>query len=1634
MISSLKQSLNHIPAKVMSGLGLMLLFTLTATSSQAAITDIGNAPLISTTTGDVLPNLMYILDDSGSMASDFMPDYVVDSNKCKTTGTSGSFSAACAAGDPPYMTSQFNSLYYSPFITYLPPVNADGTSRVQMDSAQTAGWTNVPFDAYGIYSNTNTSLIPSLINSTIGYRDVAWCNTATPTTADLIDPAVCKKNSQYIYPNNTGTQASSYNQRISLRGHPYYYTVAPGEFCTNKNLTACLTQAAPSAGFTFPAFLRWCNSAARTNCQAKYVETTGYTFAKWSGVESGTSSTGKIRIDADTAGCGGAGQPSCTAPSAMNITDITVDGVRIVATPVPTNLNITNTTNNTDRNTLASRIRDAINNYTPATGDDFTAIVSGNEVIVTRLGAGPFMGTIDVQSSSVTRAAIAGAQAQGEFNVTKVGKDQSGSSANTGRCNTSSSPATNCPVTVQVTQVRVGAPSNTNITTGTITYSTGSLNAGSGSGNTTRYALATLIKDNINTTISSPFDYTATCGSGTAGAGATCTTDQITVTAVTEGTATHGTITITSAVTSNALGAVNTGNLSIGSVTNMGSLTAGIAGVSAKTYTIPNTITQFNGGTPSVNTFSRVDIEPTTLSYPKASSRTDCAGTTCTYAEEMTNFANWHAYYRNRMMLMKTSTSLAFKTIDSRFRVGFFTINSNASYLPIGPFTPTQKTNWYNKLFAAGGNSGTPLRDALSKAGRIYAGKGSAAIGNAADPVQYSCQQNFTILTTDGYWNGGGGLDITGAAITNLDGGATPRPMYEGATSLSNTLADSAKYYYDTDLRTGVAGSAACTGGTRPNGTTGDVCENNVFVTTTDNNLQQHMTTFTLGLGVDAALTYTTDYKTATEGDFYELKQGTLDWSAPVANTQTTIDDLWHAAVNGQGTYFSAKNPTQLSTSLSEALNSIKAKVGAGAAAATSTLNPVSGNNFSYVASYTSAKWIGNLEARTIDVDDGKVSEDATWCLENVAADSCAAPSIVEAVTTGSSTEYVCKTGGATLATCPSPGILDGTDCKVEIATACTGTLQTKVSNTADTRTILMNSSGTLADFTYANIAAVGKNTNFDNAFLAANLPQSSNDFDDLGNPMTPAKKALLNGATLVNYLRGNTGYENRASNLVGPVDNRIYRTREATLGDLIDSTPVYIGAPQSNFSDPGYGPVTATGTFKNAQQSRAGTVYIGSNDGMLHAIDAINGQERWAFIPTMVLDNMWKLARKDYSSQHSYYLNGDLIINDVCTANCTSAVSAVWKTILIGALNGGGFGYFALDITNPASPALLWEFDKTDDSDMGYSYGNPVITKKTDGTWVVLVTSGYNNLTGGNAGKGILYVLNPTTGSIISKYSTGVGTAADPSGLAKINAYVNEAATNNTALYIYGGDLLGNVWRFDINTAQSSSNPFKLAILKDPSGVVQPITTRPELAEINGKRVLYVGTGKYLGVSDIGDTQQQTIYAITDVSVGPLTTFDNPRASATMVNQTLTNDVATSTRKVTSPNPVNFATGRGWYVDFLDPKERQSVPAQLVFGTLLLPTIVPTNTLCSPGGYGWLNFLDYKTGAAVSGNLVSAKTNAPIVGINVLYIKGKPVVNIVTADNPTPTIPSVNPPFTGGTESNFSNHRAIWRELIEEE
>jgi type IV pilus assembly protein PilY1 len=181
-------------------------------------------------------------------------------------------------------------------------------------------------------------------------------------------------------------------------------------------------------------------------------------------------------------------------------------------------------------------------------------------------------------------------------------------------------------------------------------------------------------------------------------------------------------------------------------------------------------------------------ITATTTTYPKLGARSDCAADPCTYEEEMTNYANWWAYYRTRMQAMKTATSLAFEPITSSYRVGYMSINNNTGtdFQNIDPFASAHKKLWYRKLFDARPSNNTPLRVALANAGRLYAGQLNDLTFNGVkviDPVQHYCQQNVTILSTDGYWNEGAGFKWDGiTAVGDQDGPTTGevRPQLDG--------------------------------------------------------------------------------------------------------------------------------------------------------------------------------------------------------------------------------------------------------------------------------------------------------------------------------------------------------------------------------------------------------------------------------------------------------------------------------------------------------------------------------------------------------------------------------------------------------------------------------------------------------------------------------------------------------------------------------------------------------------------------------------------------------------------------------------------------------------------------------------
>jgi len=901
--------------------------------------------------------------------------------------------------------------------------------------------------------------------------------------------------------------------------------------------------------------------------------------------------------------------------------------------------------------------------------------------------------------------------------------------------------------------------------------------------------------------------------------------------------------------------------------------------------------------------FQRVDITSTVTTYSGRTNRFDCvARPTCTYAEEMTNFANWYAYYSTRMQMMKTAVGKAFLDLDGRYRVGFITINpgspvSSSKFLGVDTFSGSQRSNWYSKLYSISPSGNTPLREALSRVGRYYAGmKTGINSGMSQDPVQYSCQPNVAILSTDGYWNSNAGQKTDGSAMTNMDNvdaGYSTRTSgaYDGNLGASWSLADVAMYYYGSDLRS--------TGSIGALGT--DVSENNVPTTTRDMNNGQHMLTFTLGLGLGGFMRYLPNYEAATFGDFYSIRTGNTgcawsgtsavcNWPVPPNNDNddpSKLDDLWHAAVNGRGRFVSASDAATLYDGLTTSLADLRVLVGSAAASATSSPNITTTDNSIYSSTYRTTRWDGELIAQNIDAATGNVVPTIVWSARDK--------------------------------------------------------LNARTADSADTRTIYMGSGGVLAPFAWASMDSATR------AYFSSKCSLLSQCAG-----LTAADRAIVDdGQNMVNYLRGQRGYESQ------------FRDREYILGDLVGSRPAFVRDPRRSYGD---ADVPSYFDFKNANASRRPFVYIGGNDGMLHAFDANTGDEMWAFVPRSVLPKLYKLAETAYATSHEFFVDGSPTVGD-------AFVNGMWRTILIGGLNDGGRGYYALDITNPTSPQLLWEFCSSStlcsryDADLGLSFGNAVITKRSsDGKWVALITSGYNNVSPGD-GRGYLYVLDLASGALLNKVGTGVGTTSDPSGLARVSNWVRDPDTDNTTQYVYGGDLEGNLWRFDLDASPPAV--LRLATLRDASGKPQSITSRPELGQIESKRVIFVGTGRYLGSSDLQDpmtlspagdwSYAGSFYAIKDTGAA----VGSPRSAGTFRAQTIT---TTGTGRRTSTGPsVNWSSDGGWYVDFPSVGERVNLDPQLVLGTLVVTTNVPNNNACTAGGDSWIYQFNYKTGQAVS-------------------------------------------------------------------
>jgi type IV pilus assembly protein PilY1 len=470
---------------------------------------------------------------------------------------------------------------------------------------------------------------------------------------------------------------------------------------------------------------------------------------------------------------------------------------------------------------------------------------------------------------------------------------------------------------------------------------------------------------------------------------------------------------------------------------------------------------------------------------------------------------------------------------------------------------------------------------------------------------------------------------------------------------------------------------------------------------------------------------------------------------------------------------------------------------------------------------------------------------------------------------------------------------------------------------------------------------------------------------------------------SLVNYLLGDASNEQQ--------NNGAYRDRLNTavsgnphdaLGDIIDSQPVFVGSPNANlFNNLSFTGSSAYSGFATGStvSSRTQVIWVAANDGMLHAFETSDLKEIYAYLPAAVLDlpspnGIANLSLPAYGTagvSHQDYNDGLLTVAD-------AYFNSKWHTVLVGTTGRGlARAVYALDITSltagdsTTTPTLLWERSAADGIDASSPYigqmtGQPVIAQTANGKWSVLMGNGYNS-TAVSGGTAALLQFDLASGAL-TVYKAGSGTG---NGLSSPSVWIANAS-NAISTTAYAGDLLGNVYSFDLTNPGSDGT----AIFS--TGSSQPVTGGMLAGEdpATGNIWLYFGTGQYLSQGDIANVAGQTWYGII-VQSGPGQTSNSPAVTAgtklaALTQRTITAGSATSsglgTRTISSAAANDMAGSSGWYINLPTQGERMVTPNQFQGRVLVGTTRIPVaSDPCSPGGSGWIMAIDPFTGAATS-------------------------------------------------------------------
>lgn len=303
-----------------------------------------------------------------------------------------------------------------------------------------------------------------------------------------------------------------------------------------------------------------------------------------------------------------------------------------------------------------------------------------------------------------------------------------------------------------------------------------------------------------------------------------------------------------------------------------------------------------------------------------------------TVADAQQNYANWFEYNRRRSLSSKAALSYIISNFPGLY-YGLSYINDGstiANKLPdLNANLTTNNNDLMREYFIKEQKAvGTPLVSALNTAGRYYAGQ----LGTS--PIKTSCQRNFSIMMTDGYWND---TNWERPRLADVDG--------DGYGSNYSTLSDVAYYYYKNDLLTNMG--------------------NNVTPTKDNPKTTQHMVTMGIAFGATGSLVASSDgWPTPT-------MQINSNWGNPDCNDDcpAKINDLWHAAFNSKGQFFAANNYEDLQAGLSASLQGIlAAMLGSGSSSASNSSMLIE-NSRIYQAQFKNTDWSGDLKALSIDAN-----------------------------------------------------------------------------------------------------------------------------------------------------------------------------------------------------------------------------------------------------------------------------------------------------------------------------------------------------------------------------------------------------------------------------------------------------------------------------------------------------------------------------------------------------------------------------------------------------------------------------------------------------------------------------------------